>query len=183
MPRLALLSLLILVLLLPALRVCAPSREALEDRLLLAELNREEGLAYRDANRRHPQVLTTASGLQVEVLSAGDGPIPGPDDWVQLHYRAAHLDGREYANTWPGAAPVTVAVARTIPGWREALTGLPVGSRAQLVVPPELAYGPAGGGAIGPAETLLFELELLAIDAPPVAPPPDPLQQAVPGLR
>lgn len=183
MPRLALLSVLTLALLWFGLRACGPSREALEDRLLLAELNREEGLAYRDRNRQRAAVLTTASGLQVEIIDAGDGPIPGPDDWVRLHYRAAHLDGREYASTWADARPATVAIAQTIPGWREALIGLPVGSRVRLVLPPDLAYGAPGGGPIGPEETLLFELELLAIVAPPAASPPDPLQQAVPGLR
>lgn len=162
-----------------------PARVA--ERILLADLNAEEGLAYRDANRRRPQVASLPSGLQIEMIQTGDGPLPEPADWVRVHYRGSHLDGRVFDDSWAADAPATLAIARAIPGWREALIQLPVGSRALLTLPPELAYGRAGGGPIGPEETLVFDLELLAIVAPPrspaLDPALDPAQHAVPGLR
>ncbi|MEY6432561.1 FKBP-type peptidyl-prolyl cis-trans isomerase [Thioalkalicoccus limnaeus] len=164
-------------------RSCGLSPAQIEDRILLAELNAEEGAAYRAANRLRAGVVTLASGLQVEVLRPGDGEIPTEDDWVEVHYRGRHLDGREFENSWRRGMPATVPVARTIDGWRETLVSLPVGTRARLVVPPELAYGRAGGGVIGPEETLVFELDLLAIVVPDAPPEFDPTQQPVPGLR
>jgi FKBP-type peptidyl-prolyl cis-trans isomerase FkpA len=128
-------------------------------------------------------VLTLPSGLQVEMLRPGDGGVPAEDDWVEVHYRGSHIDGRTFQDSWRSGDPATVLVARTIPGWREALVSVPVGSRLKLVVPPALAYGRAGGGPVGPEETLVFELELLGIVVPAAAPERDELQQPVPNLR
>lgn len=183
MLRVIILSLLLLVVLFLGLRACAPSPEQVEDRRLLAELNREEGRAYREANQGQPGVMTLQNGLQLELLRLGDGPLPTLEDWVQVHYRGSHLDGRGFLDSYRETTPATVAIAQTIPAWRQALVELPVGSRARLVVPPDLAYGLAGSGPIGPAETLLFELELLAIVEPPSTPESDPSQALVPGLR
>jgi FKBP-type peptidyl-prolyl cis-trans isomerase FkpA len=157
--------------------------EQIEDRILLAELNAEEGAAFRAENAGKPGVLILESGLQVEVLREGGGPIPSADDWVQVHFRGWHTDGREFENSWRKDEPATVAVARTIPGWREALVQTPVGTRLRLVVPPQLAYGRAGGGHIGPEQTLVFELELLAIVVPEQPVPREEWEQPVPGLR
>lgn len=183
MLRVIILSLVLLVALFLGLRACGLSPEQAEERRLLAELNHAEGRAYREANRQRPEVVTLMSGLQLELLRLGTGPVPTPEDWVQVHYRAAHLDGRGFQDSYRETTPATVAIAHTIAAWRQALLELPVGSRARLVVPPDLAYGLAGGGPIGPAETLLFELELLAIVEPPSTPEPDPSQAPVPGLR
>jgi FKBP-type peptidyl-prolyl cis-trans isomerase FkpA/FKBP-type peptidyl-prolyl cis-trans isomerase FklB len=157
--------------------------EQIEDQILLADINAEEGSAYRAANARRPTVVTMANGLQVEVLLAGDGAIPMEDDWVQVHYRGLHVDGREFENSWRKREAATVAVADTIPGWRQALMSIPVGTRVRLVLPPELAYGRPGGGHIGPEETLVFELELLAIVEPEQPRERDEWEKPVPGLR
>lgn len=183
MLRIIIFSLFTLVAVFLVARSCGLTPQQIEDHILLADLNTEEGLAYRDANRRRAGVVTLNSGLQVEVLQPGDGAIPSADAWVQVHYRGWHLDGREFENSWSRDAPATVAVARTIPGWREALVSIPVGTRVKLVLPPALAYGRAGGGAIGPEETLVFDLELLAIIEPVQPPERDESQQPVPGLR
>lgn len=157
--------------------------EQIEDQILLADINAEEGAAYREANARRPTVVTMANGLQVEILLAGDGAIPMEDDWVQVHYRGLHIDGREFENSWRKREAATVAVADTIPGWRQALMSIPVGTRVRLVLPPELAYGRPGGGHIGPEETLVFELELLAIVEPEQPRERDEWEKPVPGLR
>ena len=157
--------------------------EQIEDQILLADLNAEEGAAYREANARKPGVVTTDTGLQIEILLAGDGTIPVEDDWVQVHFRGMHIDGREFENSWRKREPATVAVADTIPGWRQALVSIPVGTRIRLVLPPELAYGRPGGGHIGPEETLVFELDLLAIVEPEQPRDRDEWEKPVPGLR
>lgn len=164
-------------------RSCDLTPRQIEDRILLADLNMEEGSLYLSDNARREGVVTLDSGLQVEVLVGGAGLIPSEDDWVQLHYVGWHLDGREVVGSRRRDEPVTVAVARTIPGWREALTMIPVGTSARLVIPPELAYGRAGAGQVGPEETLIFELELLAIIQPTPIPVRDASQEPVPGLR
>ncbi len=183
MLRVILFSLLALVVVFFGARSCGLTPEQIEDRILLAELNAEEGAAYRHANGQRAAVVTLGSGLQVEMLREGDGPVPTEDDWVRVHYRGWHVDGREFENSWRKQEPATVAVADTIPGWRQALVAIPVDTRLRLVLPPELAYGRPGGGPIGPEETLIFELELLAIVAPdPVRERPE-WEQPVPGLR
>jgi FKBP-type peptidyl-prolyl cis-trans isomerase FkpA len=181
--RTILLSLLALVAVFFVARSCGLTPEQVESQILLAELNEEEGSAFRAANALRPGVLTLPSGLQVEMLRPGNGAVPAEDDWVEVHYRGSHIDGRTFQDSWRSEDPATVLVARTIPGWREALVAVPVGSRVKLVVPPALAYGRAGGGAIGPEETLVFELELLAIVVPEAPPERDELQQPVPNLR
>ncbi|MFO8004114.1 FKBP-type peptidyl-prolyl cis-trans isomerase [Thioalkalivibrio sp.] len=183
MLRVILFSLLALVVVFVVAHSLGLTPEQIEDQILLADINAEEGAAYREANAREPGVVTTANGLQIEVLLAGDGPVPREDDWVQVHYRGMHIDGREFENSWRKREPATVAVADTIPGWRQALVSIPVGTRVRLVLPPELAYGRPGGGHIGPEETLVFELELLAIVEPEQPRDRDEWEKPVPGLR
>lgn len=154
----------------------------MEDRILLAELNAEEGAAFRSANRNREGVVELADGLLVEVLELGGGPVPSIDDWVLVHYRGMHIDGRVFEDSRRAGAATMVPVEKTIPGWRMVLAALPSGSTARLVIPPALAYGAAGGGLIGPAETLVFELQLLAVAEPPEPVRRDPAQQPVPGL-
>lgn len=157
--------------------------EQLEDHRLLAELNAEAGERYRSENRQRPGVITLPSGVQVEMLHEGDGPIPHPDDLVAVHYVGRHLDGRIFESSHRRGEPSIIPVERTIPGWRQVLVDLPVGSEVRLVIPPDQAYGAAGSGVIGPQETLIFELELVGIVAPEAPPEHDPLQDPVPGLR
>ena len=181
--RVILFSLLSLVVVFATARSCGLTPQQIDERVLLAELNAEQGAAYRRSVAERPGVITLSGGLLVEVLRPGNGEVPDPDDWVQVHYRGWHIDGREFDNSWRHDRPATLPVGRAIEGWRQALVTSPVGSRLRLVVPPALAYGRAGGGGIGPEETLVFELEVLGIVAPPAAPEVDPSQQPVPGLR
>ena len=157
--------------------------EQIEDQILLAELNAEEGAAFRAKHARQSGILSWDDGIQVEILEMGDGDIPDLEDWVQVHYRGWHIDGREFENSWRRGEPATVTVARMIPGWREVLRQIPEGTRIRFVLPPDLAYGRAGGGQIGPEETLAFELEFLRIVQPEVPAPRQEWEQPVPGLR
>ena len=183
MLRAILFSLAALVVVMLVARSCGLTPGEIESRLLLAELNAEEGAAFRSANRQRPGVIELPSGLQIQWLLKGDGVVPEPTDWVVVHFRGYHIDGRVFDDSFRRGDPAVVPIERMIEGWRRALMDMPVGSRVRLVIPPDLAYGRAGGGAIGPEETLQFELELLAI-----APAPQPLerdesQMRVPGLR
>ncbi len=157
--------------------------EQIEDQILLADLNAEDGAAYRESNRQRPGVVTMPNGLQVELIRTGDGPVPMIDDWVSVHYRGWHVDGREFENSWRRGEPATVPVEKTIPGWRQVLESIPVGSHVRVVIPPELAYGRPGGGRIGPEETLIFELELLALVELEPSAEPEEWEKPVPGLR
>ncbi len=165
--RLIIFSLLALVVVIIAVRSGGISPEQIEDRLLLAELNAEAGDAYRSHNGQRDTVVTLSSGLQLEVLRLGDGPIPQAEDIVTVHYRGRYIDGREFDNSYRRGEPPGIPVSSTIPGWREALQMMPVGTQVRLVVPYWLGYGAAGAGdTIGPSETLIFELELLAVVSP-----------------
>jgi len=171
-----------LVVLMFVARSCGITPEQVESRIILAELNAQEGNAYRAVNRLRDGVVEFPSGLQVEVLQLGSGPIPLLEDWVAVHYRGLHIDGRVFDDTRRHEDPAIAPVERTIQGWQQVLVAMPVGSRVRLVIPPQQAYGVAGGGPIGPEETLVFELELIAIVDAPKPLERDALQQAVPGL-
>jgi FKBP-type peptidyl-prolyl cis-trans isomerase FkpA len=183
MARLIAWSVVLLALIWLVARSCGLTPQQMEDQLLLAELNSTEGAAYRAANGVRPGVLTLPNGLQVEWLEQGDGAVPAPEDWVRVHYRGWHIDGREFDNTWRRGEPATVAVAQTIAGWHATLVSLPAGSRVRLVLPPELAYGRGGGGHIGPEETLIFELQLLEVTEPPASQTREEWEKPVPNLR
>ncbi len=109
-------------------------------------------------------VITTASGLQYEVLRQGDGPAPTMDDQVVVHYRGTLTDGTQFDASYDRGEPNTFQVNGLIEGFSEALQLMSVGSHIRVTIPSELAYGEAGRGAlIGPDETLIFEIELLEI--------------------
>lgn len=125
--------------------------------------NKKKGEDFLVANKSKDGVVTLASGVQYKILKAGDGKQPTEVDSVECYYRGTLLDGTEFDSTEPGH-PATLKVAQLIPGWKEALKLMPAGSRWQLYIPPQLAYGPRGVGSdIGPNETLVFEVELLAV--------------------
>ncbi len=129
----------------------------------MAEENAASGAAYLAENGAKDGVTITESGLQYEVLRQGDGPQPGPDDQVRLHYRGTHVDGTEFDTSY-GGDPAVFGVGGVIAGFSEALQLMPVGSHYRFVIPSDIAYGDAGSrGAIGPNETLIFEIELLEI--------------------
>ena len=128
-----------------------------------AAANREAGGAYQATNGANPDVVTTASGLQYEVLEEGTGDAPAADDRVRLHYRGTLVDGVEFDSSL-GGDPVVFSVGDMIDGFSEALQLMREGSRFNVVIPPELGYGMAGtAGLIGPDATLLFEIELIEI--------------------
>jgi len=131
---------------------------------LVGEENRKAGEAFLAANKAKDGVVTLPSGLQYKVFKAGDGRKPTEADTVECRYRGTLIDGTEFDRSDPAGQPATFKVAGVIPGWREALKLMPAGSKWQLFIPPQLAYGARGAGrAIGPDATLIFDLELLAV--------------------
>lgn len=129
-----------------------------------AEANAVAGVAFLGENATREGVVVTDSGLQYEIIEVGDGPVPGPEDTVEVHYRGTLLDGTEFDSSYGRGETVTFGVGQVIPGWTEALQLMPVGSKWKLVIPSELAYGPGGAGqVIGPNATLVFDVELISI--------------------
>ena len=122
------------------------------------------GNQYRADNAARPEVTTTESGLQYEVLVEGTGPRPSATDTVVTHYHGTLTDGTVFDSSVERGSPASFPVNRVIAGWTEALQMMGVGAKWRLVIPPELAYGERGaGGAIPPKATLVFEVELLEI--------------------
>ena len=114
-------------------------------------------------NGEREEVKQTASGLQYEVLEAGEGAIPTANDTVTVHYHGTFIDGSVFDSSVMRGEPAQFPVTGVIKGWVEALQLMPVGSKWKLYVPHELAYGEQGAGAIPPCATLVFEVELLEI--------------------
>ncbi len=129
-----------------------------------AEKFAAEGNAFLEKNASREEVQVTESGLQYEILTEGDGEKPGASSTVSTHYRGTLLDGTEFDSSYSRNQPTEFPVNGVIAGWTEALQLMSVGSKWKLYIPYHLAYGEQGaGGAIGPYQTLIFELELLAI--------------------
>ena len=123
-----------------------------------------EGVAFLEKNAIRDGVTVTETGLQYEVITMGDGAKPSATDTVSTHYRGTLIDGTEFDSSYSRNAPTEFPVNGVIAGWTEALQLMPVGSKWKLFIPHQLAYGAQGaGGAIGPYQALVFELELLAI--------------------
>jgi FKBP-type peptidyl-prolyl cis-trans isomerase FklB len=126
--------------------------------------NKKEGDAFLAANKGKDGVVTLPSGLQYKILTAGTGPKPSTSDSVVCNYRGTLINGTEFDSSYKRGQPATFPVTGVIKGWTEALQLMPVGSKWQLYIPPDLAYGDRGAGAdIGPGATLIFEIELLSI--------------------
>ena len=122
------------------------------------------GESFMEENAARPEVTTTASGLQYEVLIEGTGPMPSATDTVVTHYHGTLTDGTVFDSSVERGSPASFPVNRVIAGWTEALQMMGVGSKWRLVIPPNLAYGERGAGAaIPPNATLVFEVELLEI--------------------
>jgi len=130
-----------------------------------AEANKAQGEAFLKANAAKPGVVSLPSGLQYQVLKAGTGPTPKLTDTVSCNYRGTLINGTEFDSSYARGTPTSFPIAGVIKGWTEALQKMPVGSKWRLFVPSDLAYGEGGAGeAIGPNTTLIFEVELLAIE-------------------
>jgi len=124
----------------------------------------EAGRLFLEKNRTREGVVETASGLQYRIVEEGSGPKPTATDTVKAHYEGKTLDGKVFDSSIQRGTPASFPVNGVIPGWQEALPLMSVGARYELFIPSELAYGAAGAGqAIGPHETLIFKVELVAI--------------------
>jgi FKBP-type peptidyl-prolyl cis-trans isomerase FklB len=142
------------------------------DPVLLEELaqagrsaqNLKAGAAFLAANKQKSGVTVLPSGLQYSVIKAGTGKRPSASDRVVVHYRGTSIGGKEFDSSYSRGQPATFPVNRVIAGWTEALQQMRTGAKWRVAIPPNLAYGQRGaGGAIGPNETLLFDIELLEI--------------------
>jgi len=130
-----------------------------------AETNKKEGDAFLAANKTKPGVVALPSGLQYKIIKQGTGPKPAATDTVKCTYKGTLINGTEFDSSDKHGGPATFPVTGVIKGWTEALPLMPVGSKWQLFIPPDLAYGARGaGGDIGPNATLIFDVELLSIE-------------------
>ena len=135
-----------------------------------AKKNGEEGEKFLAENGKKPDVKTTASGLQYQVVSEGTGPKPKPTDVVKVKYKGTTLDGKEFDSTEAhGGEPAMMPVNKVIPGWSEGVQLMTVGSKYKFWIPAKLAYGEQGtpGGPIPPNATLVFDVELMSIEKAP----------------
>lgn len=131
-----------------------------------ADKNAKDGSAFRAQFAKNKGVKKTESGLLYQVLTTGKGAKPAATDKVKVNYLGTLPDGTEFDSSYKRGEAVNFQVNQIIPGWQEALVMMPKGSKWKVVLPPELAYGDKGAGAaIGPNQTLVFEIELLDIDA------------------
>jgi FKBP-type peptidyl-prolyl cis-trans isomerase FklB len=129
------------------------------------EKNKLEGETFLAENAKKEGVIALPSGLQYKVLKQGDGKKPQLTDQVTTNYRGTLIDGTEFDSSYKRGEPASFQVNGVIAGWTEALQLMPVGSKWQLFIPSNLAYGERGaGGPIGPNATLIFEIELLSIN-------------------
>lgn len=146
-------------------QVFAELRAKQEEKMKEAgEANKKAGEDFLAANKSKPGVVTTASGLQYKVITQGTGPRPTASDTVVCNYKGTLIDGKEFDSSYKRGEPATFPVSGVIKGWTEALQLMPVGSKYELYIPSDLAYGERGAGAdIGPNTTLIFEVELLSI--------------------
>jgi len=136
------------------------------------EKNKSEGAKFLEENKKKPGVKTTASGLQYKVEKEGTGAQPKATDMVTVNYRGTLIDGTEFDSSYKRGQPATFPVNGVIKGWTEALQLMKQGSKYQLFIPSNLAYGErAMGPDIGPNSTLIFEVELQDVKPPPTPSP------------
>jgi FKBP-type peptidyl-prolyl cis-trans isomerase len=137
---------------------------------VVAEENAAKGAAFLAQNQTNQGVMSLPSGLQYKILKTGGGPKPAETDTIECRFRGTFIDGQEFTGIDPAGKPATFKMSEVIPGWKETLLLMPVGSKWQLFIPPQLAYGEQGAGRariaakIGPNTTLVYELELLGIN-------------------
>lgn len=125
--------------------------------------NKEAADAFMQSNAAKPNVIQTESGLQYTIIESGTGSTPKPSDTVAAHYAGRLLDGSEFDSSYSRGEPLTIAVGGVIKGWTEALQLMSIGSKYELYIPSDLAYGPRGSGKIPPNAVLIFTVELLDV--------------------
>jgi len=140
---------------------------------LKAEAAKAEGRNFLVENASKPNIQTTASGLQYEVIVKGQGANPLPTDKVSVHYTGKTIDGTVFDSSVQRGQPATFGLNQVIPGWTEGIQLMTVGSKIRLFIPENLAYGqhPPQGSGIDPFSTLIFDVELLEINPEPVKKP------------
>jgi FKBP-type peptidyl-prolyl cis-trans isomerase FklB len=139
------------------------------------EKNAVQAKKFLAENKTKEGVKTTASGLQYKVVKEGTGPTPKATETVKVNYRGTTIDGTEFDSSFKRGQPASFPVNRVIKGWTEALQLMKVGSKYQLFIPADLAYGEKGAGSdIGPNATLIFDVELVEITPAGTTPPPKP---------
>ena len=134
-----------------------------EKRTRQATANNQAGKEFLEQNKTKEGVVELDNGLQYKILRPGTGANPEPDSEVTVHYRGTLLNGNEFDSSYQRNQPATLVLNRVIAGWQQALPLMKTGAKWQLYIPPELGYGTLGQGAIGPDETLIFEVELIAV--------------------
>jgi len=131
----------------------------------LSDKNKKAGEAFLAENKKKEGVVTRPGGLQYKVLKEGTGEIPKATDKVKVNYKGTLIDGKEFDSSYKLGKPAVFQVNKVIPGWTEALQLMKAGSKWQVFIPANLAYGDRGAGAmIGPNSTLIFEIELVSIE-------------------
>jgi len=138
-------------------------QEQLQEFEQVAEKNKAAGDAFLANNKNKEGVVTLANGLQYKVVKAGSGAKPTAESTVKVHYSGSLIDGTVFDSSIERGEPVSFPVNGVIPGWTQALQLMQEGSKWNLYIPSDLAYGPGGNRNIGPNETLLFEVESLEI--------------------
>lgn len=134
-----------------------------EKEMAAAGENLKKGETFLETNKQKEGVKVTPSGLQYKVITEGKGPKPKSSDKVEVHYSGKLIDGKEFDSSYARNQPAEFPVQGVIPGWTEALQLMNVGSKYELVIPPNLAYGERGNPSIPPNSVLVFDVELLKI--------------------
>jgi FKBP-type peptidyl-prolyl cis-trans isomerase len=157
-------------------RVAEKQKQLADEQKAKGEKNLIDGPAFLAKNKVQPGVITTASGLQYKVLTEGAGPTPGPNDEVSVNYAGRVIDGTEFDNSAKSGRPFTTKVSGgVIPGWTEVLQLMKTGSKYEVYIPANLAYGAtARGPVISPNSVLIFDMELVSVKPAPTAPPAAP---------
>ncbi len=134
-----------------------------EKRTRQATANNQAGKTFLEQNRTKEGVVELDNGLQYKILRPGTGVNPKPDSEVTVHYRGTLINGNEFDSSYKRNQPATLTLNRVIQGWQQALPLMKTGAKWQLYIPSDFAYGAVGQGAIGPDETLIFEVELIEV--------------------
>lgn len=131
----------------------------------LAQQNRLDGIAFMEKNGQSPDVETTASGLQFQIISVGEGSDhPSTSDTVKVHYHGTLINGQVFDSSIDRGEPISFKLSQVIKGWTEGVQLMVVGEKRRLFIPADLAYGDGSAGIITPGSTLIFDVELLAIN-------------------
>ncbi len=137
--------------------------EQVEQFRKLSEENQANSEAFLESNKSKTGIVVLPSGIQYRIIEEGDGPRPGMESRVSVHYRGSKLDGREFDSSFARGTPEEFTVNAVLKGWQEVLPLMKQGSTWQIFVPPELAFGARGNPPVGPNEALMFDLKLVEV--------------------